>query len=56
LKVGVFSSFSLQQFLFIIAVLGALIYVGCAFLFQKKAQSKSEEKSIAKGLVLKRTV
>jgi hypothetical protein len=52
----VFTNFSLQQFLLIIAALGAAVYFGCAILFQKKAATKSEEKSLAKGLALKRTV
>lgn len=56
LKYGVFTNYSLQQFLFIIAGSGAAVYFGCALLFQKKAASKSDEKSLAKGLALKRTV
>jgi hypothetical protein len=56
LKQGIFTNFSLQEFLIIIAVLGAAVYFACAIIFQKKAAGKSEEKSLAKGLALKRTV
>ena len=33
-----------------------MTYLACALIFQKKGQSKSEEKSLAKGLILKRVV
>ncbi len=56
MKYGVFTDFSLQQFLFIVAGLGAVIYFLCAFFFQKKGQSKGDEKSIAKGILVKRIV
>lgn len=56
LKVGIFTDFTVNQFLLIVAVLGALIYVACAILFQKKAQKESSSKSLAKGMALKKTV
>ena len=37
LKYGVFTNFSLQFFLLVVAACGALTYVACAFFFQKKA-------------------
>jgi hypothetical protein len=37
-------------------VLGAIVYVACAILFQKKAQKGSSSKSLAKGMALKKTV
>ena len=56
LKVGVFINFTVNQFMLIVTVLGALIYVACAILFQKKAQKESSSKSLAKGMALKKTV
>lgn len=40
----------------IVAILGAIVYIGCAILFQKKAQKESSSKSLSKGMVLKKTV
>lgn len=56
LRLGVLSGLTLQQFLYIIAGLGAVVYFGCALLFQKKAAGGSEEKSLSKGILLKRSV
>eukprot|EP00347_Sterkiella_histriomuscorum_P000271 403376522 len=56
LKYGIFSNFTLQQFLLVVAVLGALVYIACAIFFQKKAQKESSSKSLAKGMALKKTV
>lgn len=56
LKLGIFTNLSLQQYLLVIAVMGALVYILCAFTFQKKAQKETSSKSLAKGMILKRTV
>lgn len=56
LKLGIFTNLSLQQYLLVVAVMGAIVYILCAFTFQKKAQKETSSKSLAKGMILKRTV
>lgn len=54
LKYGIFSELSLSKYLFIIAGAGMLIYLLCAFIFTMKTKAASEEKSLSKGVLLKR--
>ncbi|CDW91191.1 UNKNOWN [Stylonychia lemnae] len=56
LKYGVFPDLSYKQFLLVIAGFGALAYVACAILFQKKKQKEQGTKSITKGIALKKSV
>ena len=56
LKYGIFADTPLFKYLIIIAGLGLLTYIVCAIVFTKKHKHKNEEKSLAKGVMLKRSV
>jgi len=55
-KNSLFSSFTLGQFLMVVAVLGVPIYFLAAFIFTKKDKAASSETSMSKGLLLRKGV
>ena len=56
LKYGVFPDLPLAYFLFIIAISGIVSYIICAIIFTAKTKQAKEEKSLSKGVLLKRSV
>jgi phage shock protein PspC (stress-responsive transcriptional regulator) len=56
LKYGIFPDMSLAYFLFVIAGAGLVSYIICAIIFTAKTKQAKEEKSLSKGVLLKRSV
>jgi MFS family permease len=56
LKQGIFPEKSLPAYLWILAICGLGVYVVAAFIFTSKNKASEEEKSQAKGLVLKKGI